>query len=309
MKQLLLLLAVVMGLTVGAQVPSASNGTIVRIDSFAAQGLGKRNIDVWLPPGYPSAGRYDVLYMHDGQMLFDSTGTWNRQEWRVDETLGPMIAAKKIRPMIVVAVPNAGALRMAEYFPQAAAELLSKTARDSLQIEVGGTFLADAYLYFLVNELKPYIDSAFSVHRSKEHTFLAGSSMGALISLYGLCAYPHVFGGAACLSTHWPGSLQRIADPGNPIPAAFEHYLQKNLPRKGSCILYMDRGDKTLDSFYAPFQPRIDKLVRAKGYTKRTFSSRIYPGADHSERAWAKRFAQPMLFLFGRKYPQPRIPH
>ncbi|RYY87367.1 MAG: alpha/beta hydrolase [Chitinophagaceae bacterium] len=292
MKALHSLVAVLFTVALHAQIPKVSKGTIVRIDSFPSASIAKRNIDVWLPPGYPEAGRYDVLYMHDGQMLFDSTITWNKQEWKVDETLARLMAAKKIRPLIVVAIPNDGARRFAEYFPQAAAGMLSPTAKDSLQKEVGGDFLADAYLYFIVNELKPYIESAFSVHRSKEHTFLAGSSLGGLISMYGLCSYPHIFGGAACLSTHWPGSLQRITDRDNPIPGALARYMAANLPPKGSCVLYMDRGDKTLDSFYASYQPLIDKIVRAKGYKARTFSSRIFPGADHSEKAWANRFEE-----------------
>ncbi|GAB4091432.1 alpha/beta hydrolase [Flaviaesturariibacter terrae] len=283
-----------------AQLPKVSPGKIVRIDSFHSQLVQPRNIDVWLPPGYPSAGRYDVLYMHDGQMLFDSTITWNRQEWKVDETMGRVVAAKKIRPTIVVAIPNIPRLRLAEYFPQGALRWLPAASKDSLTAEVGGEFLADAYLGFIVTELKPYIDSAFDVYSSREHTFIAGSSMGGLISFYALCEYPHIFGGAACLSTHWPGSLKQLGAT-SPVAAAITRYIAAELPPPGSFRLYMDRGDKTLDSFYAAFQPAIDRIVRSKGYSSRSFRSLVFHGADHSEKAWAARLETPLQFLLGNK--------
>jgi predicted alpha/beta superfamily hydrolase len=283
------------------QVPKVSSGRIERIDSFPSKYIDTRNIDVWLPPGYPAAGKYDVLYMHDGQMLFDSTITWNRQEWQVDETISRLITEKKIRPVIVVAIPNNGRLRMAEYFPQKAARKLPVQARDSLLKDVGGKLLADQYLSFLVKELKPFIDSAYATNASKAHTFIAGASMGGLISLYAICQYPRSFGGAACISTHWPGSFRGLNDGGLTFNA-ISNFVKKELPSVHTRhLLYMDHGDKTLDSFYTLLQPKIDSLINSKGYKKNQFLSRIFPEADHSEISWAARLDQPMLFLLGKK--------
>ncbi|RYY66958.1 MAG: esterase [Chitinophagaceae bacterium] len=306
MRLLFLLLVSLLAVFASAQVPKVSAGRIVRIDSFRSKFVTARNVDVWLPPGYPSAGRYDVLYMHDGQMLFDSTITWNRQEWRADETAGALIAQKKTRPFIIVGIHNNARLRLAEYFPEKAAQNLLPSERDSLLKEVGGQLLADEYLQFLTKEVKPYIDSAFASNPARAHTFIAGSSMGGLISLYAVCEYPRVFGGAACLSTHWPGSFRGLND-GGQLFGALRSYLEQQLPdnrfRKKWATpfrVYMDHGNKTLDSFYTALQPQIDELVRKKAYRPAQFSSRYFPGADHSERSWAARLEEPLLFLLGR---------
>ncbi|TCZ74108.1 alpha/beta hydrolase [Flaviaesturariibacter aridisoli] len=301
----ILFLVSLLSVFASAQVPKVSTGRIVRIDSFRSKFVTARNVDVWLPPDYPSAGRYDVLYMHDGQMLFDSTITWNRQEWRADETAGALIA-HQTRPFIIVGIHNNARLRLAEYFPEKAAQNLPPSERDSLLKEVGGQLLADEYLAFVTKEVKPYIDSAFATNPAPAHTFIAGSSMGGLISLYAVCEYPRVFGGAACLSTHWPGSFRGLND-GGQLFGAIRAYLERQLPdprvRKKPATaprLYMDYGNKTLDSFYTPLQPQIDAIVRKKGYRDEQFSSRFFPGADHSERSWAARLSEPFRFLFRR---------
>jgi enterochelin esterase-like enzyme len=299
-KQVILFLSLLLCARLQAQLPVVSTGSLRRLDSFQSKYVQARTVDVWLPEGYPAAGRYAVLYMHDGQMLFDSSITWNRQEWRVDETAGKLQAAGRTMPFIVVAIANGGKQRLAEFFPQKAIAFLPISTRDSLLAEMKGPALGDNYLRFLVTELKPYIDSVFVTHRDVSHTFLAGSSMGGLISLYGLCEYPQVFGGAACLSTHWPGSLQQLS---GLIPTAIGHYVATHLPKAGSRLLYMDRGDKTLDSFYIPLQRNMDRLLKARHYQAPFFTSRSFPGADHSERSWAGRLEVPMVFLLRRGRP------
>jgi enterochelin esterase-like enzyme len=159
---------------------------------------------------------------------------------------------------------------------------------------IGKGPVSDAYLRFLVFELKPYIDSHFSTKKDQPNTFIAGSSMGGLISMYAICEYPDTFGGAACLSTHWTGIF--TAD-NNPIPAAFLNYLKTNLPSPKNHKLYFDHGDKTLDSLYKPYQLKADEIIKAAGYGKKDWISREFPGEDHSERSWYKRLDIPMLFL------------
>jgi predicted alpha/beta superfamily hydrolase len=287
------------------RLPAVATGRIQRFDSFPSQWVTARNIDVWLPEGYHPSQQYSVLYMHDGQMLYDSTTTWNRKDWGVDETVGRLIREKVIAPCIVVGIWNAGKERHADYFPQKPFEALPKMVQDSLygahrptgqSVFNSSRVHSDAYLRFIVSELKPFIDSTFSTYRDRTHTFIAGSSMGGLISWYALCEYPAIFGGAACLSTHWPGVF---AMDNNPIPDAFITYLTQHLPRPRAHRLYFDYGDQTLDAYYPPLQRRVDDVMRSKRYKTALWQTRFFPGQDHSEAAWAGRLGGALQFLMG----------
>jgi enterochelin esterase-like enzyme len=244
--------------------------------------------------------------MHDGQMLFDSTITWNKQEWMVDETVASLLKNLTIKNVIVVGVWNGGKTRHIDYFPQKPFESLSKGEQDSLyqqnrpngaSVFNDGKVQSDNYLRFLVKELKPYIDSHFSTYKDKQNTYVAGSSMGGLISMYAICEYPNVFGGVACLSTHWPGifTLEQ-----NPIPQAFYNYLKKHLPDAKSHKIYFDYGTKTLDALYPPLQEQVDRIMKSKGFTVANWITKKFEGEDHSERAWQKRLYIPLSFLLKR---------
>ncbi len=288
-------------------VPAPPQVAAGRIERFVlpSRHLPPRTVDVWLPDGYPRHGPYAVLYMHDGQMLFDAATTWNRQEWRADETAAALIASGATRPFIIVGIHNGGVDRARDYFPQRPFASLPQAEQDALYaIRFGqdrlfsGPVRSDAYLKFLVEELKPHIEARYAVGRAREDTVVMGSSLGALVSLYALAEYPDVFGGAAALSTHWPG---RVGDsPDNPVPAAFLRYFEQHLPAAGRHRLYFDHGTETLDASYADRQREVDRLLRAKGYTARDWLTRTFPGAEHSENAWAARLAVPLRFLLGR---------
>jgi enterochelin esterase-like enzyme len=284
-------------------VAQVSAGKLQRIESFGSQFVDPRNVDVWLPEGYSAKGKYAVLYMHDGQMLFDSTNTWNHQEWGIDEIMNRLLKAKIIRNCIVVGIWNNGKYRHPEYFPQKALEYLTpKEKKDLLNYSIGDTSepllvngpISDNYLRFLVLELKPYIDQNFSTLPDRSNTFIAGSSMGGLISMYAICEYPDVFGGAACISTHWPGTFKAENNPG---PKAFLAYLADHLPSPKNHKFYFDYGTKTLDAMYKPYQMKADEIMKKKGYTNANWITREFPGEDHSERAWRKRIEIPLSFL------------
>jgi len=290
-------------LSITAQTPHVSTGTIRHFDNFPSAYIGRRTVDVWLPDGYTSKKRYPVLYMFDGMSLFDSSIMWNRQTWGVADVLGDLLLKKKIRDCIVVGIWNGGASRHSEYFPQKPFESLPPRIQDSLyQVTRGGALLfseriqSDNYLRFLVREVKPFIDSAFSTWHDSANTFVLGSSMGGLMAWYAICEYPDVFGGAACLSTHWPGVFT-FND--NPIPAAFFNYLHTHLPAPGHHKIYFDFGTRTLDSVYQPLQERVDEEMKINGYHSDNWETRKFPGADHSERAWHERLAIPVIFLLG----------
>jgi adenine deaminase len=158
---------------------------------------------------------------------------------------------------------------------------------------------SNSYLKFLVKELKPFMDKTFATHKDKEHTFIAGSSMGGLISLYAICQYPKVFGGAACLSTHTPMILkENIAfNIDADIVSKFRTYLTTHLPSPKTHKIYFDYGDKTLDSFYKPYQDKIDTIMMTKGFIANNWVTRFFAGEDHSEKAWRKRLDIPLMFL------------
>ena len=285
-----------------AQTPKVSSGKIIEYVDFKSNIIGQRTVRVWLPDNYSPKRKHQVLYVNDGQMLWDANITWNKQEWKLDETLSKLLKEKKIKPTIVVAVDNAGKNRHSEYFPQKPFESLSQKTQDSLyalyrnkdQTIYNDKVYSDNYLKFLVEELKPFIDQNYSTYKDASHTFITGSSMGGLISMYAVCEYPKVFGGNLSLSTHWPGVF---ATENNPIPGAFMKYLQKSLPDPKSHKLYFDYGTETLDALYEPYQLKADEIIKTKGYTQKNWKSLKFAGKDHSEKAWAERLDIPLVFM------------
>ena len=281
-----------------------SSGTIQRIENFPSDFVRPRNVDVWLPENYSKDKKYAVLYMHDGQMLFDASTTWNKQEWKVDEVASQLMKVGKTKDFIVVAMWNHADIRHPNYYPQKPFESLPEKYKDSIvnsaKKQYGSDFKAldsDNYLKFIVEEVKPYIDAHFSVKTDANNTFVLGSSMGGLISMYALCEYPNVFGGSACLSTHWVG-IQPYK--GNPIPETFFKYLEENLPSQKTHKIYFDYGTATLDKFYLPYQHRVDEVLKLKGFDDTNSKNLKFEGHAHDEISWAKRLDVPLTFLLKR---------
>lgn len=284
------------GPSTGSAMPAVRFGRLERLPAIASRHVDPRPVDVWLPPGYDGRRPHAVLYMHDGQMLFDPKTTWNQQAWEVDRMAAPLLAAGRLRDFIVVAPWNNGKWRFAEYFPQAWIPHLDADWRKTLaERALQGPPRSDGYLRFLVDELKPAIDARYATRREREHTFLAGSSMGGLISVYGLCEHPRVFGGSACLSSHWIGGFER----NETVPSAALRYLRDRLPSPDSVRLWMDRGDQELDALYDQAQSRVDVLMAEKGFRQPRFRSEVISGAGHNERAWRDRLPEVLSFLLG----------
>lgn len=290
-----------------AQEPAVSAGKIIRYNNFPSSIIPSREVDVWLPPGYTETHRYPVLYLHDGQMLFDAAQTWNKQGWEIDDTIAALLQQELIEPMLVVGIHNTGANRHAEYCPQRALDLLPVLYRDSLNATLrephpkgyfAGPIQSDNYLRFIVQELKPFIDAHYPTRPGPANTTIGGSSMGGMISWYAVCEYPEIFGAALCLSTHWPilFTLQQ-----NPFPDAMLHYFGNHLPSAQTHRFYFDYGTATLDSLYEPFQQQADEHLRRAGYQRTNWKTQKFPGADHSENAWRNRFRDVLLFQYGTK--------
>ncbi len=280
------------------------NGKIINLDAFPSSLVEPRPVVIWLPASYDSTKQYAVIYMQDGQMLFDSTITWTQQEWKVDETMSSLISENKIREAIVVGIYNAGQNRWAEYVPQAILDSIPPSSKDPLIRKwLNNKPQGDLYLRFITEELKPYIDKNYATLTDQANTFIMGSSMGGIISLYALCMYPDIFGGAGCLSTHWPLDIPGMAneDITYDVAGEFIQYLRQHLPSSSNHRIYFDHGTATLDSLYKPYQNKVDSIMTERGYTSENWVTREFPGEDHTERAWARRLHIPLKFLLGKR--------
>ena len=260
------------------------------LPAFPSAQVAPRTVEVWLPPGYgrDSTRRYPVLYVHDGQNVFDPSTAFGGVDWGIDETMTRLIGDRRARPAIVVAIWNTPQ-RQQEYM---GAKLLP-AGTSTFSMGAGrpaavGALRSDAYLRFLTDELKPYVDRTFRTRPGREDTFLLGSSMGGLISLYALGEYPTIFGGAASFSTHWPAG-----------DGAMLGYLGTTMPDPATHRVYLDRGTVGLDATYGSYQDQADTLFRAKGYGPTNFMTRRVEGADHTERAWRVRVDEALRFLLG----------
>lgn len=255
--------------------------------------LEPRDVCVWLPPQYTEQpdSRFPVIYMHDGQNLFNKH-KWIKHTWQIAEIVTSLSRSGAIKPAVVVGIastPN----RVGDYYP--AGILTTPASCDFLQKkftehQLGRVKLtADDYLQLIVKKIKPMIDQKYRTLPNQPDTFMMGSSMGGLITLYGLCQYPDVFCGGGCFSTHWPIVSEFI------FP-----YLEKHIPDPGSHKIYFDHGSRGIDADYQPYQEQVDDLFRSKGYSDEfNYLSMSFPGAWHNELAWSKRLHFPLQFFLG----------
>lgn len=278
-------------------IQKAECGSIERISMVAPQLNDTIDIDVWLPENFDREKRYPVLYMHDGQNLFDAATTWNHQSWEMDVTPCRMIQAGEIEPMIIVGIHSDPVKRVSQLMPEQA---VADSGLEALMEEVklkGQPIDGDEYAEFVVKTLKPYIDSTYPTLTEREHTSVMGSSMGGLMSLYLISQYPETFGGAGCLSTHWYGSLNA----GDKFGDAMMSYVENNLPDPATHRLYFDHGTSTIDAWYGPWETKALLIAQQKGYQYgQNLDSYIDYGAPHEETAWAARVSRPLRFLFGK---------
>jgi enterochelin esterase-like enzyme len=279
-------------------------GSIVDLGVLTSKYSDPRRVVVWLPSGYrPNGPKHAVLYMHDGQNLFDRPAAGYGTEWEIDETLDWLIREKKVRPTIVVGIWSTRK-RLREYVPSKAFEYVPPKYMDRVRGLYQGDPLSDGYLKFIVSELRPMIDRRFNVKTDPANTVIMGSSMGALISLYAIDEYPQIFGGAGMMSTHWPQFVpaegaKSISDEEYEImSSAFERYLSPALPDPKTHKLYFDDGNETLDPIYARYQKRIEAVVAQRGYRQGVnWSSRNFPGQKHNALSWSSRVEIPLQFL------------
>ena len=240
-----------------------------------------RTISVWLPPGYDASAprRYPVLYVHDGQNIFDAATAAFGDEWRADETAAKLIREGTIPSVIIIAIANSPD-RINEY-----------TIHKDAKRNHGGN--GAAYAQFVATELKPFIDATYRTLPDRDNTAIAGSSLGGLISLEIALAYPDTFGKAAALSPS--------------LGWADDHFLndvhrhEKTLKR---LRIWADMGTRegAKPGEPSPEIPRLRKLaseLRALGISPGpNLHIEEIEGGEHREKDWAARFDRVLTFLF-----------
>jgi enterochelin esterase-like enzyme len=278
-----------------------SGGTLMRYDAFPSAQIEPLNVYVWVPNGYADGhGRYDVIYLGDGQNLFVSKEA-HGQTWEIASHLQALIDERKVRPAILVGVWNAEKRRGQEYAPTSGQ---SPADQAVLASDWGGPIISDRYIRFVTEELKPFIDREYRTLPSREHTFAMGSSMGGLVALDLVMERPEMFGGAACLSTHWllrwlPG-LSDMARTKQ-IAENYLHYVDEHLPSTADHRFYFDHGTETYDAYYGPYQEQMDAILKKHGYIDGVNEETlVFPGAAHNEEAWRARVDKPLVFLLGK---------
>ncbi|MBS0659838.1 MAG: alpha/beta hydrolase [Verrucomicrobia bacterium] len=258
---------------------STLTGDIRHHPRFASNLLGnKRDVWVYLPPGYRrSRMRYPVLYLHDGQNCFDRTTAFGGVEWGVDEAAERLIAAGEMAPTIIVAVANAGEGRLHEYAPTAG-------AFDSRKPHLRSKGLARKYGRFLMQELKPFIDSHYRTRPEAENTGLLGSSMGGLVTLSLGLWYPKFFRrlGVVSPSIWWDdGVLYRMVD---------------KLKHKTPLRIWLDMGTEEMG--WGRVRILRDCLTEKGWRLGDDLHYLEIPGGTHTEAAWAARVDKILKWLF-----------
>lgn len=289
--------------------PPKDPGYIVRHSNFASKYAAPRDVYVWLPNRYfkPNTAM-NVIYMHDGENLFDASKSLSKKSWEAHKTLQKLIDEKKMPQTIIVGISSTN-LRGREYLPNGIYKNLPPEYRKEIETGWKGAPLSDEYLRFIVEELKPFIDSKYRTNKGRDNTFIMGSSMGGLISYYAQMEYPEVFGASASLSMHYllGAPLGKMPDEklfAPVIAKAFEDYTKSKNPKPNYSRIYIDNGDNTLDKFYPPYADLIMPKLRAIfGENPKYFEYKFFGGTDHSEGSWAQRLDVPMLFVTGPYTP------
>ena len=268
---------------------SGVEGRLIYWTDFESEHLGPtRHVEIWLPPEYDEnpAVRYPVLYMSDGQSLFDPRISASGVDWGVDEAVVRLVEQGVIPPIVVVGAWSS-VDRGREYSPWHG---------------------APDYARFLKEELMPRVDAEFRTLTGPENTAVMGSSMGGLLSYYLVTFHPDAFGACGCESTHFPLSEAVVAEyfeefdtPDDPDETPYVvRDIESGLQVPPGARYYFDYGTEGLDAEYGPTHEAVRQWLLGQGLVEgEDFVVREYEGADHNEAAWRARIDDPLTFMFG----------
>lgn len=247
-----------------------------------------RFLRVWLPPGYEgpenSGRRYPVLYINDGQNLFETVSAFNGVEWQVDETADRLIREQVVAPMIIVGIDNTGKDRIREYMPYRSLQ--------PMMLRVQGT----RYPTFLIKEVMPFVARNYRVASGPENTGLGGSSLGALISLYTAAVRPDVFGRLLLESPSLWASNRQIIRQSRQV----QRWPERIFLATGTA----ESGREDRDRSIVDDVRELAAIMGRAGLDDRRLKLVIDEGATHHESAWARRFPAALGFLFGKEHSQ-----
>lgn len=269
----------------GATVIRAESATgDLRLHEFTSRIFrNDRFLRVWLPPAYDDAEnrdrRYPVLYLNDGQNLFEPATSFTGVEWQVDETADRLIRENIIAPMIIVGIDNAGKARLREYMPYRSLQ--------PMMMRVEGKRYPD----FLFNEVAPFVARNYRVATGSENTGLGGSSLGALIALYTVIVRPNLIGKLLIESPSlWVSNRQIIR-----ASRSVKEWPQRISLGTGAA----EAGDPDRDRSVVDDVRELNAILRRGGLDEHRLRLVIEEGGTHNESAWARRFPEALRFLYG----------
>jgi predicted alpha/beta superfamily hydrolase len=255
---------------------TASPGVSLLPTRLQMPGLSReRQVRIYVPPGYAGSGkRYPVLYMHDGQNLFDDATSY-AGEWKVDETLDALAKEGKLE-LIVVGIDNGQDKRINELNPWPSERFGSGEGRE--------------YMDFIVKVVKPLVDRTYRTLPDRANTAIMGSSMGGLISHYALAQYPQVFSKAGVFSpAYWTAA-----------PAVFDFVVDHPVPKDARIFMLMgeqEGGSMALDVYH------MAGVLRGTKHPAQGWALKLVPGAHHNEAFWSQEFAEAVQWLFAPEQP------
>lgn len=249
-----------------------------------------RMLRVFLPGNYFSPHnrmrKYPVLYLQDGQNVFDKATSFSGKEWEADETVDQLVSQFKIRPMFIVGIDNAGEQRNSEYltYPDAHNPQFQSATPPELE--------GAKYAEFLIKEVMPFLQKRYRIATGPENTGIGGSSYGAVVSLTAVLQHPGVFGKLLLESPSlWVGDGKLLADMKK----------SKLLPQK----IYIgigtkEAGNPEADALILKYFTDTEQILKDKGLGSSRLKVVVEGGGQHNEEAWARRFPNALLFLYGR---------
>lgn len=245
-----------------------------------------RDLLIWTPPGYSdpeNAGRaYPVLYMFDGQNIFEQL-PGVPGEWHADETATRLVESGAIEPLIIVGIPSSGAHRLEEYLPFGSYRGVEGQGEQTMR--------------WMMREVMPKIERAFRVKTDRMSTAIGGASLGGAMSIYASTAYADRFGMAIV------ESLPMMADEGESAERylrAAKHWPDRIFIGMGGNEVSNDQADEERNTMYRKWAQNVDRLARLGGIPGKARKLMVVPNANHNEDAWADRFDDALIFLFGK---------
>lgn len=249
--------------------PRDPAGRFIEMISVESKYMAPQRVTVWLPPGYYQEDRdYPVIYMQDGERLFDGTKDADAKSWGVDTALVRLIRSKQIAQVIVVGIWSPGADRYRQYLPQKLYDMAAPDAKGELK---GRPLLSDAYMNFIVDDLKPMIDASYRTREKPQDTSIIGAGMGGLLACYALIERPLTFGRAACLNPDWALSDTDVSQDLSPL---WTRWIGERLGKPNGRKLWLQAGQSG-NSIDAPYQQAIIGALKKSGWKQgRDFEAR-----------------------------------